>query len=610
MRIECFLTYISLDLLHETPTQKTKQPTPLFSEDLNSKVHGLLSPYDIGRNWEYQYAAEDMKKLKYCFEKFIALPSSKGGKQLISLLTVAGGMGTGKSRTLTELPRLLKEFFPEYFEEHRLIVVNVSYEGGTAVREDELEEDAGTSVGVRMLWQLYGEAARSGLNFDGFITSWKASVHDVASEIHKTAGNNPLILLLVDGIHNIDQEVDAYPKSRMQTVLHTLSSAMLSDEYNLFPVVSATVSGPVREAMKNSATVSGVLMHPPRLRRMPEGINQDAETVMSLTLGHPRAIEAVAEVEKFHCSFKDLCLFACDKLSVRYRMSRAEITVPHLLSMCFKKLSEEEERDLDSEVSYGLMTLNDRRLEIAPLWLALQSILQSSTLKDWDWTASVENQAFKKFVAQHLAIRSHVLPAGETCLNDMHYGVDWVSNGDMKYTNTPLEVVESSKKITSASNAKAGLIGGENGNWSINTGRRYVGSLTTNMCVVNGKGAQSADVFYRLGEDQTLSVSCKLQKSAGPVETLSTAELKKNTPASVSPRDVHLIITNKKLPATWKETLTACNPEATYGVVHSGNYKSYFGPFAPFWTAHTGGLPTNTLLRHRAFMVRRLCRVL
>ena len=286
-------------------------------------------------------------------------------------------------------------------------------------------------------------------------------------------------------------------------------------------------------------------------------------------------------------------------------MTTPDVEVPHLLNMCFKKLSKAEALKLDPVIASGLMTLNNQRLEIAPLWLALQKYLESSTLKDWDWSASVENQGYEKFVAQHLAIRSHVLRKGATCLNNMHYGADWVGNGDMKCTNRPLTVIKSSRRITSASEKKAASIGAKNGNWSINTRSGGIREFTTDVCVLNRKGAPSADVFYRLSKGQTLSVSCKLQEHAGDVKTLSEDELRKNTSASVSPRDVHLVFTNKTLPQDWKGILRECNPEATFGAVHSGNFKSYFGPFALF-----SNLPTSTLLRHRAFMPRRLCRFL
>ena len=530
---------------------------------------------------------------------------------MLSLVTIAGGMGTGKSRTLTEVPRLLKTFFPKYFKKHQLIVVSVSFENGTPVLPEDIDSHSAVvgSVAVRMMWQLKGQGGSKEKTFHEFTSTWRGTtIGTVAQKIHDAAGNNPLILLLVDGVHNVGSERDAYQNSNMRIILHTLSSVMLSDTYNLFPVASATVSEPVRKAMAASATVSGVLMHPPKLFRMPEGITQNAETVMSLTLGHPRAVEAVADVKKPHCSFKKLCEYAATNLSVRYRMIAPDVNVPHLLNMCFKNLSDEEALELDPVIASGLMTLNNWRLEIAPLWLALQRNLGSATLRDWDWSASVENQGYEKFAAQILAIRSHVRPKGATCLNDMHYGADWVGKGYMKCTNRPLTVIESSRRITSASEKKAAAIGAKNGNWSINTssGSR---ELTTDVCVINGKGAPSADVFYRLSEDQTLSVSCKLQEHAGDVKRLSRDELRKNTSASVSPRDVHLVFTNKTLPKDWLGILRKCNPEATFGAVHSGNFKSYFGPFGPFWTAHTN-LPTSTLLRHRAFMPRRLCRFL
>ena len=314
------------------------------------------------------------------------------------------------------------------------------------------------------------------------MSTWRGtSIEEVTREIHKTAGNNPLILLLVDGVHNMGLERGTYRKSPMVWILHALSRSMLSDVYNLFPVVSATVSVPLREAMAYSATVSGALMHPPKLSRMPEGITQDAETVMSLTLGHPRAVEAVADVKKPRCSLKELCEYAAPNLSVRYRMTTPDVEVPHLLNMCFKELSVAEARKLDPVIASGLMTLNNWRLEIAPLWLVLQRNLGSPTLEDWDWSASVENQGYQKFVAQHLAIRSHVLPKGATCLYDMHYGVDWAGYGDMKCTNRPLTVIESSRRITSASKKKAAAIGAKKGNWSINTSSGSK-ELTTDVC--------------------------------------------------------------------------------------------------------------------------------
>ena len=89
----------------------------------------------------------------------------------------------------------------------------------------------------------------------------------------------------------------------------------------------------------------------------------------------------------------------------------------------------------------------------------------------------------------------------------------------------------------------------------------------------------------------------ELQERAGDVKTLSEDELRKNTSASVSPRDVHLVFTNKTLPQDWKGILRECNPEATFGAVHGGNFKSYFGPFAPFWTgAHCSGIGLSCLV--------------
>ena len=549
----------------------------LTEDDLNRDRYPLLTSNDTGAGWDFQCDEVDMLKLHNSFESFY----KSGG---CSLPIFASGMGTGKSRTLTEVPRLFKKWFPNVKD--WLIVVNVSLENDSV-------KDA-SSIAVRMMWQLKGQVG----NFDEFMKDWRGiEVENVAEAICNTAKKDSLILLLVDGVHNIDLEEGSYQESNMKTLLDTLSSAMRSKDYKLFPVVSATVSHAVREAMKDSLTTfNGVLMHPPRLTKMPRGIQQHADRAMSLTLGHPRAMEAIANIKESRCSFKDLCDLTKFSLAARYGMKTPDPKFRILLGKCFKALTKEEISDLDPTMASGFMTVSRRKdsegvlenfLEIAPLWLAIQKSLGSTILRNWDCAPSMNAQDFEVFVSQFLSIRSEVLSQDEMPLGDIHFGIDWDSDiEDLKFFNRALYVAQSTHQISSASEWKAAKINECAGKWTINDGKVRI----TNECVLNAKGASSADLFYRISEENTFSVSCKLQEKEGNVLTLNEKKLEKNTLNSVSSGDIHVIMTNKVVTEGWKHVLQCCLPpectNVTFGVVDGINFKKYFGPFAPFWTAH------------------------
>ena len=255
--------------------------------------------HTVGAQFPYQRdAAGDSELVKVLSKNFEHRQNPD--KQTVNLVTMAGGMGTGKSRALQEFPGRAVSLAKDNRELQEALrgafVLHVSFENGTSGLFTK-DETGMRDIGLRMLHQLvggyFGKFASDPRNHwtpDEVLTRLAADRNLPKSKMS--------VIILVDGAHHLGLGTDEKKESRFAKALSGLHQMMwwkrnVSGPWVL-PVVAATLVEPIDKWQRQSAG-RFVNIPPPLIdpHLIVPSTNPFVRALAADTGGHARAVEVL-----------------------------------------------------------------------------------------------------------------------------------------------------------------------------------------------------------------------------------------------------------------------------------------------------------------------------
>ena len=597
--------------------KQTKDPKEIVRKilgtvDITELEKRLQDPHSLlktpGLQYDYQTSDGFATALFKAFDtNFDAFGKGIRDKNTCGIPLIASGIGDGKSRALTEIPRLLQE----KYSITEFTTFCVSFENGTSCSTLTPEEH----IPIRILHHLAG---RGGFNDFARENSKKGiSLQSILEVIDQMKLLKPNVLLMVDGIHNIGK-TSSETDDPMRILLREVIVGYVHSPHFIFPVCSCTASIDVLSALQDSTTQKFWIPLPmmfviPKVNGKQIDVTEKQFRVMG---GHGRSLEILQEIKEknleqplddnqLFIEVKNIMINRKSGFSTLY--SDDEITALLRGSFCHTSYNpmnvnsnvkaNKESKHISKYLKHGLLTVaDDGRLRVAPIWLLLNTKQEDGhILQAWSGPVPVSSEEWEKFGAWFRMFLSKVHPQGETSLADFHKGMLWAENFECpNFENITVQgVIKSKGQISTKSEHKAGPIRnnndgvrtGQEGNWIISTGAVTKKPISDWKTVVqNADNAPAGDVFLSLKsgdsifnevQQQKLYTKTQITKGEGPFLNFVNDELNK----SVGDNDVMLFMTTGSFPQNWQETLSG----KRVGVVHKDNFHEYFGPFAPFW---------------------------
>ena len=602
---------------------------------------------------KFAFQCEGWKDSDKVWKSFKSCIAGETDKQFRSVLVVASGMGDGKSRLLHELvglwsplwhdekvPKGLTEGLTEnakkrleFTNEENMALFNVvelrvNFENDTRLRSDELvamgtpkerKERVNKILLDRLLYpMLVSETAKT--DFETFQKNkWDFTCDNLVTDVQQlfSEGNtkNVLVVLLIDGIHNLDEAGGKSYTSDLKTLLEVVSDLIQRVKYR-FVACSSTMPLSVEKAMAGSPLVRRTVVSPPVLTKLPDEIDNEvvrkyAPQFLTMFGNHPRSMELL--LSNGGTTVKAVFESAVRGLAVRYNIaSLRNEELKDLLRISFSPWTERmisfspwtEERLLVGERSLadvmrgGLMRIREGRLAISPLYLMIElkhaiakgdGSVTEHPLFGWQPFGHGHEGDFEKYVAWVRCLRSRVFE-GEVTIERLHHGVQWVSpQPNISISSTPLELCAAAHQVHTASKGKARTISDKKRmkkkrikDWKVaSSDAECVDPLQA--CIVNAKGAAAGDVFSSVKTSAGVRLNEVIQAKAwlGGKEELPTDEVLKNAKASASRGDLYLLVTRNTVTDTALEQLQAAVRNGVHvGVVRNENFNEYYGPFA------------------------------
>ena len=588
----------------------------LKTVDITELEKGLQDPHSLlktpGLQYDYQTSAGFARALFEAFDtNFDAFGKGIRDKNTCGIPLIASGIGDGKSRALTEIPRLLQE---EY-SVTEFTTFCVSFENGTSCSTLTPEEH----IPIRILHHLAGRG-----DFNDFArenTKKGISLQSILEVIDQMKLLKPNVLLMVDGIHNIGK-TPSENNDPMRILLREVIVGYVHSPHFIFPVCSCTASIDVLSALQDSTTQKFWIPLPmmfviPKVNGKQIDVTEKQFRVMG---GHGRSLEILQEIKEknleqplddnqLFIEVKNIMINRKSGFSTLY--SDDEITALLRGSFCHTSynpmnvnsnvMANKESKHISKYLKHGLLTVaDDGRLRVAPIWLLLNTKQEDGhILQAWSGPVPVSSEEWEKFGAWFRMFLSKVHPQGETSLADFHKGMLWAKNFECpNFENITVRgVIKSKGRISTKSEHKAGSIinnndGVQEGNWIISTGS--VTNIDLSKCktvVRNGDNAPAGDVFLSLKSGDSIFNEVQQQKLYNKTPFPKREEqflnfVNNELNKSVGDNDVMLFMTTGSFPQNWQETLSG----KRVGVVHKDNFHEYFGPFAPFWITGEQGI--------------------
>ncbi|KAK1941272.1 hypothetical protein P3T76_007138 [Phytophthora citrophthora] len=228
-----------------------------------------------GMNWEYQGASKIANSLRDPLVKhFKAWKDGRGDKSAHAMNLVLSGPGTGKSRMLDEMPKLLREAAvqeedPELLKRiQKAYVFNVTFENATAV--STAIDNPTFEVCYRMLYQLTKEKLdwlvfrhRVKTSFGKVPLTIQSVVTMLAELISVEDVKDITVILCVDGLQKLENDVTK--RCAFYFVLAELCRYVNTSEAFAVCVCSATIAIPVENVINSSQQARHYLVPPPLL---------------------------------------------------------------------------------------------------------------------------------------------------------------------------------------------------------------------------------------------------------------------------------------------------------------------------------------------------------
>lgn len=458
-----------------------------------------------------------------------ALPPGRFGRQ-ISAIAVTGGPGCGKSRLLSELPRLSAEAASGDVPLQRLLVdafvFHVSFENGT--RFEQTEANGAVAIGNRMMWQLMRPA--DGAGFASFAATHAYLADDALAKLELLKGA-PLAGLPVYALFDGMDKLLSGSQAVFEQAVGAVSAAVCSHKFFIIGAISAILGGPISAVFCRSQQAR-VYLSPPALPSpelvVPDTLWTGADhrglaLLRSDMGGYGRALEVLHDVlskggapvawqaladcvtHKLLETF-DAWLLSPGVAQVRESLLEAIVsrrpfssaadvvagawTVDTVCSLGLVQWhgSVGDPRPLDAPFILLLM-LRQKLCAEGPLYqLALgYDKLETGSRAGNRW------QDFEVFVAAFRAVKASAFRGhGWVPLADLHYGARLSAAAKLLYIRTPpgsLCVVVAKAVHHYRSKSSPRRVN------AVGTAARRVSITSGNVVVLNGAGAKAADVF-------------------------------------------------------------------------------------------------------------------
>ena len=498
--------------------------------------------------WAYQESPEVASALRKglllrhsAWEKRSAGAAYQADKRSHPVFTVYAGPGSGKSRLLSELPRLALAAVHDCADLSRLLdpshayVFHIGFENGTAYQI--CESDGAVAVGNRMMWQLVRPEGVSD-GFAAFAASQAYSIDHALDKLSELTGRprgDQPVFLLVDGIHRL--RVPEADKSTFRGAVDAISTTVCGRQF-IVGAVAAT-AGLELETLFGASKQARVFLRPPALPH-PELVVPDDPAFPALRVlrddmgGHGRALDILAKLVMARKSPGQVQTIEALSAAVQsqLRLDFSEwLRVQPLEKLLEAILSRRPFKSLDESVVDGITVDKARELGlvqwagsvsapgplIAPVILLLMltsnlpgnSLLASlaSGYNKLEFGSRSGNwwQDFEEFAAVFRAIKCKAFRgAGWVSMAQLHYGAKLSPAAHSMLIRTPssvrdVAVIRATRKYPTKSSARVCSVIP----WvATANGQRKAGApvdITDGAIVVlNGTSAKAGDVFLNV----------------------------------------------------------------------------------------------------------------
>ena len=477
-------------------------------------------------------------------------------RQQRKILVVCAGMGSGKSRVLTELHNIIQ---PELDGGSILIELRVDFENATRRQEHERSTNNRASVVEkavldRIMSHLMRDREREcfgyffckerkwGFNLTGLVTAIQRHLETVEKK-------KVFVLVTVNGGQSMDRECGMYSDegiydeddrqrwyrdSAVRALFVVLHDTMMNVP-RVMCAVSSSVTLPYQGiSHSESQTMRKAFIDPPPLTKLPDEIKnttalKHAEHFVGLLGKHPRTMEFLLDTKE--TDMKAIMDHCADDLHERYQYNhlRADALndlLRYSLSTCSiaSAVRSPVGRVVDDFQFLGLTTLTDKTLRISPLLMyalktgrrapgQISSDEEFPILDDWQpFTNDTCAQEFERLIGYVQCVRSKVF-TGEVPLDEFLHGVRWVTDlpSSMQVKPAPLTLEKAKHKLHTDSKSNGETLSrgiksknkkGEEGffevedtYWSHDEKRILKGH-----CVMNADHASAGDLFFPLDQ--------------------------------------------------------------------------------------------------------------
>ena len=548
-----------------------------------------------GLDWTYQPAVNLYKKLRRelisSYEHY-----RKGSKDKLHhpLYLFLAGVGAGKSRHATEFSKSVVKCLSDDDAElggklNDAWVFHVSLENGTSLGEEETQAPL-KAIGTRMLLQLQPHLQLKHL-VQRFKPPHPLDILELIAKRHRCRLAETVVILVIDGLQNI------FENPRFRSTVTSIGDLTAQGPF-VIPCCTTTSSAEIQAAFGFSSRPRVYLDVEPLESPDIDGSAVFGNDPLTNILvrdcgGHGRALEILAEVlAKTNIKDCNLKMLMTDIQGRLLQLYQAAIkwTTREAQSLILAVLTSQR-LDAHSPLPHtnklpenfaatGLIRfVNDGTLgylEAPYIWIwAIATRYRSPIRNIWrfddydyligdlDLTRQLQvltHQEFETFNAFFRCMKSWCLPDGEvTCISAVHWGAQLNSN--IQFENRHLSFEKAGRHTNTKSTAE-GMVPCMKRDVDVHEGRFFI---------LNAPNAPYGDAFCGLdiaGRNEIHQYRFYRKK------ILNWESFIRERQKAASPEDFFLLITTSKIP-----DMHTPLPKNS-GIVHAGNWKDYFGPFA------------------------------